>query len=128
METLDGLTRARYAGQLARHACGFVPRLCDVAGADAVLRAANLAIERALAIGWRDQNLVRFYLVGTGRTDIDFHPITDRNWKAMASPAPDAITVLQVPGDATIAQVNAAVQAVASKGGYRYVQVVMRAP
>jgi hypothetical protein len=66
--------------------------------------------------------------VGTGLTDVDFHPITDRNWKAMASPTPDAIAVLQVPGEATMAQVNAAVQAVAAKGGYRYVQVVTRLP
>jgi hypothetical protein len=65
---------------------------------------------------------------GTGLTDIDFHPITERGWKAMASPAPDAVAVLQVPADATMAQVNAAVQAVATNGGYRYVQVVMRGP
>lgn len=66
--------------------------------------------------------------VGTGLTDLDFHPITDRGWKAMASPAPEAVAVLQVPADATLAQVGAAVQAVATKGGYRYVQVVTRNP
>ena len=66
--------------------------------------------------------------VGTGLVDVDFHPITDRNWKAMASPSPNAVAVLQVPGQATMAQVNAAVMSLATNGGYRYVQVLTRSP
>jgi hypothetical protein len=59
---MDELVRGRFAEQLAQHARGYAPKLCEVAGAEAVLRAANLAIARAIAAGWSDQLLVRFYL------------------------------------------------------------------
>ena len=58
----DAVIGARYAEQLAHHARSFSPRLCEVAGADAVLQLANLARVRAQAIGWHDQLLVQFYL------------------------------------------------------------------
>lgn len=54
--------RARYAAELAAHARGFTPRLCEVAGVPAVQKIAALAIERALAVHWDEKHLVRFYL------------------------------------------------------------------
>ena len=63
---------------------------------------------------------------GTGLTDADFHPVTDRNWPAMTSPAPDAIAVVEVPSSATMAQVDAAIQTIAAKGRYRFIEVERR--
>ena len=63
---------------------------------------------------------------GTGFTDLDFHPITEKNWKTMASPNPDAIAQLEVPTSVTMAQLNAALQTLAAKGGYRTVEIVVR--
>ena len=55
---------------------------------------------------------------GFGLTDIDFHPITNKNWQYMTAPSPDAVAMLEVPAEATMAQLNAAVQTIATKGGY----------
>ena len=74
-----------------------------------------------------ERQVVHFgFAPGTGFTDLDFHPITDKNWKAMASPNPDAIAQLEVPNSVTMAQLNAALRTLAAKGGYKTVEIVVR--
>ena len=62
MAQIEASVSERYVQTLVVHAQGFAPRLCEVAGSAAVHEAAALAMRRALALGWSEQHLVRFYL------------------------------------------------------------------
>ena len=63
---------------------------------------------------------------GTGLMDVDFHPVTDKNWKAMASPSPQAVALLEVPASVNMTQLGAAIKAITTKGGYRLIEVRVR--
>jgi hypothetical protein len=74
-----------------------------------------------------ERQVVHFgFAPGTGFTDLDFHPITEKNWKAMASPNSDAVAELEVPNSVTMAQLKTALQTLAAKGGYKTVEIVVR--
>src|SRR5579872_313981 len=63
------------------------------------------------------------YSPGVGLSDLDFHPITDRNWKSMKSPSPDAVARLQVTKQTTVPQLDEVIRHIAEKGGYGTVVV-----
>jgi hypothetical protein len=71
------------------------------------------------------QQVYFMYSPGHGLSDIDFHPITDREWKAMKSPTPDAVARLQVTKATTVPQVDEVIHRIAEKGGYRTVVVTV---
>ena len=58
---------------------------------------------------------------GHGLTDIDFHPITAREWPVMKSPTVDAVARLQVTKETTVAQLQEVIRQLADKGGYKTV-------
>ncbi len=61
------------------------------------------------------------YSPGHGLTDGDFHSITAREWKAMKSPAADAVARLQVAKETTVPQLEDVIRQIAEKGGYKTV-------
>jgi hypothetical protein len=71
------------------------------------------------------QQVYFMYSPGHGLSDIDFHAITDRNWNAMKSPAPNAVARLQVTKETTVPQADEVVHRIAEKGGYRTVVVTV---
>lgn len=72
------------------------------------------------------QQVYFMYNPGRGLTDIDFHPITARQWPAMKSRTPDAIARLQVIKETTAAQLQEVILQIAEKGGYKTVVISVR--
>jgi predicted NodU family carbamoyl transferase len=77
-------------------------------------------IWNAVEDGFENRRQVEFmYSPGNGLTDIDFHPITALEWKAMKSPTADAIARLQVVKETTVPQLQEVIRQIAEKGGYK---------
>src|SRR5260370_1076253 len=72
------------------------------------------------------QQVYFMYNPGRGLTDIDFHPITARDWRAMKSPTADAVARLQVVKETTAAQLQEVILHIAEKGGYKTVVITVR--
>ena len=61
-----------------------------------------------------------------GFSDIDFHPVTTKDWSAMKAPAPDAVGILNVAPELTMRQLQDAVAQLRTRGGYTTVEIVVR--
>jgi hypothetical protein len=70
-----------------------------------------------------DEQVYFSYKPGLGLMDIDFHPITERNWAAMRSPSPRSIAKLDVSRNITLDQLEKVLRALSEKGGYRTVEI-----
>ena len=83
-------------------------------------------IWNATADNFQNRRQVYFtYTPGHGLTDIDFHSITAREWKAMKSPSADAVARLQVGKETTVVQVEEVIRQIEEKGGYKTVVVTV---
>jgi hypothetical protein len=60
-----------------------------------------------------------------GLSDLDFHQVTERGWQNMKSPTPDALAIVRVAPDLTIAQLESAIALISAKGGYKEVRIVV---
>ena len=72
--------------------------------------------------GYR-QKVYFMYSPGHGLSDIDFHPVTAREWKAMKSPTPDAVAYLQVVKETAVPQLLEVVRHIAEQGGYKTIVI-----
>lgn len=65
-----------------------------------------------------------FYLnPALGLTDVNSHQVNTGNWPAMQSPGPQAVAFLIVTPNSKVADLQHAVQEIASLGGYETVQI-----
>lgn len=84
-------------------------------------------IWNAAGVDFGNRQRVDFmYTPGNGLSDIDFHPITAREWKAMKSPTADAIAYLQVSKETTVSQLEEVIRQIQEKGGYKTVGITVR--
>lgn len=62
MQVFEAGVRSRYIDELVDHCHRFAPRLCKVAGEEAVRKVVENGLERAQKVGWDQQHLVQLYL------------------------------------------------------------------
>src|SRR5262245_48850566 len=74
----------------------------------------------ASAPAYDDRRTVYFmYDSVAGLTDIDFHPVLERDWTAMKSPSPDAVARLKLAPNSVVGKVAEVIRRISEKGGYK---------
>ena len=63
-----------------------------------------------------------------GLSDIDSHQVTDAGWIHMKCPRADVAANLVAAPSATLGELQSALEALASKGGYKTVEITIRNP
>lgn len=63
-----------------------------------------------------------------GLRDMDFHAITDEGWEQMKNPNPRAVAKLIVTPHTKMEDIRKAFAIVAAKGGYKFIEVMVRNP
>jgi hypothetical protein len=63
-----------------------------------------------------------------GLSDIDFHQVTDAGWVHMKAPNPNTPASLVAAPGATVGELQKALDALVTKGGYTKVEITIRNP
>jgi hypothetical protein len=63
-----------------------------------------------------------------GLSDIDAHPVTDDGWIHMRAPHPNSVANLAAAPSASLSELEEAIKALTSKGGYKEIEITVRNP